>query len=99
MKLRKYSILAVLLILLVLGVVFSTSLPDGLETVAQKLHFISAQDGTDWSALEDYQISDKLPVVVNHILSAMAGGIVLIFLSIGIVKLMNNKTDEDKGNS
>jgi hypothetical protein len=99
MKLRRYIIFTALLILLVLGVVFSSSLPDGLETVARKLHFISAEKAHNWSLLGGYWFSDKLPAVVNHILSAVAGGMVLIFLSIGIVKLLNRKTDENKGNS
>jgi hypothetical protein len=99
MKFRKYIIFSVLLIFLVRGIVFSSSLPDGLETVAYKLHFISAEKAANWSLLGDYQFSDKLPPVVNHILSAVVGGTVLIFLSIGIVKLMNRKTNEDKGNS
>ena len=99
MKLRKYIIFSVLLILLVMGIVFSSSLPDGLETVARKLHFISAEKASNWSLLGDYQVSGKLPVVVNHILSAAIGGVFLIFLSLGIVRLMNRKTDEDKGDS
>ena len=99
MNYRRSIILLVLLIFLVLGIVFSSSLPDGLETVARELHFVSTERAANWSLLPDYQLNDKLPAVVNHILSAIVGSVVLLFLTFGIVKLMNNKSNDDKGNS
>ncbi len=99
MKASRYLLLFTVLILLVLGIAYSSSMPDGLETVARKLHFISAERSLNWSLLKSYQICEKLPEVVNHILSALVGSIVLLFMSFGIARLRESNPQKDKGNS
>lgn len=52
---------------------FSSSLPDGLEWVAEKAGFIHHEQSALRAPLADYRLSSHLPPLLNAVISALLG--------------------------
>ncbi len=61
----------------VLLTLFSSSLPDGLESVAGHLGFSQAEQAAHDAPLAGYRVSGRLPQEANQIISAFAGMLVV----------------------
>ncbi|MEJ2634766.1 MAG: PDGLE domain-containing protein [Calditrichia bacterium] len=60
-------------IILLLLTIFSSSLPDGLESVAGKLGILHHDNPQHAAPLADYTVSSQLPSGLNQILSGLIG--------------------------
>ncbi|HFE65186.1 MAG TPA: hypothetical protein ENK14_12355 [Caldithrix sp.] len=70
--------------LLLLFTVFSSTLPDGLEWIAQQVGISEPGNSLQPAPFSDYVVSSQLPRGINQVLSGLLGFVLLV----GIVYLL-----------